>query len=173
MQNERMLKVARRRRTTQRPVRLATASGRRLLRHEGGRLSAHRSALPRPISPLPRSRSAGQIASDGRIRNVALPQRRRGFPRRCRGGGRSSRNESGVHPDLGLAHVRYPTASMFFARRVRSPGLRLPGSNAGQDGRYGELRCSCERRPCSLRWRVHSSLMPPLPGSLPTRGLHR
>jgi len=168
-----MPKAVRRRQTKLRPVRLAIASGRRLLRHGDDRLSAHHLALRRPIAPLPRSRSAGQIASAGRIRNVALPQRRRGFPRRCRGDGRSSRNESGVHPDLSLVRVRDPAASMFCAPRVRSPGLRVPDSNAGRGGRYGVPRCSCELRPCSPRWRVHSWLRPPLPEPLQTRNLDR
>lgn len=57
--------------------------------------------------------------------------------------------------------------------RVKSPGLRVPDSNAGRGGRYDVPRCSCERRPCSLRWRVRFSLRLPLPESLPTRGLHR
>ncbi len=168
-----MPKVVLRPQTTQRPVRLATWSGRHLLRHGGDRLSVHRSALRRPIAPLPHSRSAGQNASDGRIRNVASPQRRRDFPRRCKGGGRSSRNESGVHPAQGLEHVHDPAASIYCATRVRSPGLRVPGSIAGPGGRCGVLRCSCERRPCSLRWRGRSSPPRLLPESLPTRGLHR
>ncbi len=168
-----MPKAVRRRQTKLRPVRLAIASGRRLLRHGGDHLSANHLVLRRPIAPLPRNRLAGQIASAGRIRNVALPQRLRGFPRRCRGDGRSSRNESGVHRALGLVHVRDPAASMFCVPRVRSPGLRVPDSNAGRGGRYGVPRYSCERRPCSPRWRVHSWLRPPLPEPLPTRDLDR
>ena len=168
-----MRKAVRRRQTKLRLARLAIASGHHLLRHGGDHLSAHHFALRHPIAPLPRSRLGGQTASAGRILNAVLLQPRHGFPRRCRGGGRSSRNESGVHPALGLVHVHDPDASMFWVPRARRPGLRVPDSNAELDGRCAVPRYSCELRLYSPQWQAHSWPRPPRPEPPPTRGLDR
>jgi hypothetical protein len=168
-----MRKAVRRRQTKPRLAHLAIASGHHLLRHGGDHLSAHHFALRRPIAPHPRSRLAGQIASDGQNQNAVLLQLRRDFPRRCRGDEHSKRNESGVHPAPGLVHVHDPDASMLSVPRARRPGLRVPDSNAELDGRFAVPRCSCELHPYSPLWQAHSLPRPPRPEPLPTQGLDR